>query len=275
MRRGRLLESLILLVASLLGLAAFLYPFFQPALAQGMASSMAHSQDAPLMMIVLVVFCLGAVLATLGTGAMNSKLVAMLGVLTAMNAVLRAVPGPAGFSAVFVLPVLCGYIYGATFGFLLGALSLLVSAVIGAGVGPWLPYQMFVAGWVGLTSAWLPNMRRWGAGEVVVLGAWGLLWGMVFGVLMNVWFWPYVFQPEQGELFWQPGMALEQTLRNYSAFYVVTSAWWDLGRAAGNALLIWVFGAAILRLLRRFQGRFHFERDASASSVGTVGATRH
>ncbi|MHB1296193.1 MAG: ECF transporter S component [Anaerolineae bacterium] len=259
MKRGRLLESLILLVAGLLGLAAFLYPFFQPNMAQGSASSMAHGQDAPLVMIVLVVFCLGAVLATLGTGAMNSKLVAMLGVLVAINAVLRAVPGPAGFSAVFVLPVLCGYVYGATFGFLLGALSLLVSAVIGAGVGPWLPYQMFVAGWVGLTSAWLPNMRRWGAGEVAVLGAWGLLWGMAFGVLMNVWFWPYVFQPGQSELYWQPGMALGQTLRNYAAFYVVTSAWWDLARALGNALLTWVFGAAILRLLRRFQARFYFE----------------
>ena len=44
----------------------------------------------------------------------------VLGVLTAANAVLRGVPGPAGFTLVLLLPILCGYAYGPTFGFLLG-----------------------------------------------------------------------------------------------------------------------------------------------------------
>lgn len=263
MRAVRWLDDFILVLASLIGILALVYPFFAPAIQQVPAANAAHAQDAPLMTILLIVLCLAAVTATLGTGEMNSKMVAVLGVLTATNAVLRAVPGPAGFAAVFMLPVLCGYAYGATFGFLLGALSLLVSAIIGAGVGPWLPYQMLVAGWVGLTASWLPNMHRWRRGEVVVLALWGLVWGFLFGALMNIWFWPYVFQAQQAEMYWQPGMGLRDTLQRYAVFYGATSLWWDLGRAAGNGLLTWLFGASILKLLRRFQKRFHFAVGSS------------
>lgn len=258
MKIGHLLDDLVLLVASLVGLAALLYPFFSTVLPQSSLPGGAHAQDSPLVSLLLITLCLGIVLVTLESGELNAKMVAVLGVLTATNAVLRALPGPAGFAAVFVLPILCGYIYGATFGFLLGALSLLVSAIIGAGIGPWLPYQMFATGWVGLTSAWLPDLRRLGRVEVLVLGLWGLVWGLLFGALMNVWFWPYVFQPQQAEMYWQPGIGLVETLKRYAVFYGLTSFWWDLGRAVGNALLIWFFGGPLLKLLRRFQRRFHF-----------------
>ena len=270
----RVLSHLILLLASLVGAVAFVYPFIAPAVAQTGFASTAHAQDAPIITVVLVVLCLGAVFASLTAGSadagaahspMNAKTVAVLGVLTAANAILRAVPGPAGFAAVFMLPVLCGYAYGATFGFLLGALSLLVSALIGAGLGPWLPYQMLAAGWVGLTSAWLPDMRRWGWGEVAVLAMWGALWGFVFGAVMNIWFWPFIYQPQQAEMHWQAGASLRETLQSYALFYAVTSFWWDLGRAAGNALLIALFGRPLLKLLRRFEKRFHFIATADSA----------
>jgi energy-coupling factor transport system substrate-specific component len=256
-------DNLVLTAASLVGLVAFVYPFFVTTVSQRSISSLAHAQDAPVMTIVLVVLCLGAIFATLSSTAidrrMNAKMVAILGVLTAANAVLRAVPGPAGFAAVFMLPILCGYVYGATFGFLLGALSLLVSALIGAGLGPWLPYQMLAAGWVGLTSAWLPDLRRFGRLEVLILSLWGLFWGFFFGAIMNIWFWPFLFQPQQADLYWQAGLGLKEALERYAAFYMVTSLWWDLGRAGGNALLIALFGAPLLKLLRRFAKRFHFQ----------------
>ena len=264
MRRLRTVNHLVIVVACLIGLAAFLYPFFNSALPQAATRANAHADDAPLLMVGLVVICLGSVLATLGSGEMNSKTVAMLGVLTAVNAVLRAIPGPAGFSAVFVLPILAGYVFGSNFGFLLGAISIMVSALIGAGVGPWLPYQMFVTGWVGLFSGQLPHIVKWRKLEVPVLIGWAILCGFIFGVLMNIWFWPYVFQAQQAEMYWRPGLALVETLKRYAVFYVVTSVWWDLARAVGNALLIGLFGIPILRLLRRFQKRFYFVR----SSVG-------
>jgi len=264
MRRSSTAEGIILVLASLVGLVAFLYPFFMASLPQSPNRANAHAEDAPLMTILLVGLCLGAMLAPLNARRINSKIVAILGVLSAVNAVLRAVPGPAGFSAMFVLPILCGYAYGATFGFLLGALSLLVSAFIGGGIGPWLPYQMLAVGWVGMSSAWLPRLEGHPRLEVLLLGMWGAIWGFAFGALMNIWFWPYVFQPQQAELYWRPGLAFIETLRRYAVFYAVTSFGWDLGRAAGNALLLWAFGRPILRLLRRFQRRFHFIHAPSA-----------
>lgn len=256
------LNAAILAVASLIGLGSFLYPFLVPQQAPGFGA-MAHANDAPLIFVALVVLCLGAVLSSLSTGMLNAKLVAVLGILTAANAVLRGLPGPGGFTLVFVLPILCGYTYGPTFGFLLGVFSLAVSAFIGFGVGPWLPYQMFSVGWVGLLSGWLPRLRRQPRAEVVMLALWGFLLGLGFGALMNVWFWPFVFGSSQSDMYWESGLGLVETLRRYLVFYAVTSLWWDLVRAAGNLLLLLAFGAPVLRLLRRFQQRFFFQVTAT------------
>lgn len=261
---SRWLSAAIMVLASLIGLGAFLYPFFLPSLSSGGSSGMtAHANDAPLLTVLLLGLCLGAVFANLTGRQMTSKLVAVLGVLVAVNAVLRAVPGPAGFNAIFVLPILTGYAYGPTFGFLLGSLSLLVSALIGGGIGPWLPYQMFATGWMGLLSAFLPqfpNHRRW---EPVMLAVWGAVLGLVFGAIMNIWFWPFI-QGDTSQVggAYEPGMGAMQALRNYALFYLVTSIWWDAARAIGNALLILLFGAPILRVLRRFKKRFEFELGA-------------
>jgi energy-coupling factor transport system substrate-specific component len=272
-------SHLILALASLVGAVAFLYPFLAGGAPRDVAvpASSALLQQSPLFAVVIVVLCLGAILATLGTGAMNARMIAILGVLTAANAVLRAVPGPAGFAAVFTLPVLCGYAYGATFGFLLGALSLMASALIGGGIGPWLPYQMMALGWVGLTSAWIPDLRRRPRLEVLVLAAWALLWGFLFGAIMNIWFWPYINQPQQSAIYWEPGHGLIEVLRRYAGFYLLTSLWWDLARAIGNGLLTWLMARPVLGLLRRFERRFFFlwveqpmdnERAASAEASG-------
>jgi energy-coupling factor transport system substrate-specific component len=273
MRRGSLYSRLVLLLASLIGVAAFLYPFLLMSGEQGISLEQAMQvQEAPLLTIVVVVLCLGAILATLGSGIMNAKMVAILGMLTAANAVLRALPGPAGFSAVFVLPILCGYAYGASFGFLLGSLSLLTSALIGGGVGPWLPYQMLAVGWVGLTAAWIPRLERWPRMEVAVLGVCGLVWGFVFGAIMNIWFWPYLVQPQALEMYWAPGMGLGEVLERYAVFYLVTSLWWDIGRAVGNALLIGLLARPLLALLRRFERRFQFAWTPTPTLLTQEGA---
>lgn len=252
------LNAAILAIASLIGLGSFFYPFVTPQQGEGF-NTMAHAQDAPLIFFLLILLCLGAVLSSLTGGTMNAKLVAILGVLTAANAVLRGVPGPAGFTLVFLLPILCGYAYGPTFGFLLGVFSLAVSAFLGFGVGPWLPYQMFSAGWVGLLSGWLPRLRRTPRAEALMIAVWGFALGVGFGILMNIWFWPYLSMPGQSEMYWQQGLGLGETLRRYAVFYTITSLWWDLARAAGNFFLLLVFAAPVLRLLRRFQQRFYFE----------------
>ena len=60
-------------------------------------------------------------------------------------------------------------------------------------------------------------------------------------------------------MYWQPGLPLMEILQRYAIFYAVTSLWWDLARAVGNFVLLLLFAAPIVRLLRRFQQRFFFE----------------
>lgn len=263
MKLANLLNGTVLLLASAVGVVAFLSPFFTQSGSQANDGGvLSHAGDAPFFLIVLIVVCLGAVLVNLSAGTMNARTVAVLGVLTAFSAALRALPGPAGFNAIFFIPLLAGYVYGATFGFLLGALAILVSALLGGGVGPWLPFQMFTTGWVGMLGAVLPRFPGKPLLEIGLLAVWGLLLGLLFGFVMNIWFWPFVMSPQQSDLYWQPGLSPWMTLQRYLVFYLATSLVWDLWRAAGNALLILLFGVPVLRILRRFHLRFHFEHTA-------------
>jgi energy-coupling factor transport system substrate-specific component len=264
MRKSQFLSALIMALASLLGAWAFLYPFFAPSVRQSASVGLAHADDAPFIFILLLGLCLVVVIANLETRQMDARVVAALGVIVGMNATLRLIPGPAGFSAMFFLPILCGYIFGADFGFLVGALSMLLSAVITSGVGPWLPFQMFAAGWMGMASGWLPRLPQRGRWEVALLAAWGMLCSFLFGLVMNLWFWPYLIPPAGSQAAtelstaWSPGIGLLGTLVRYAVFYLATSLWWDASRAIGNLLLILLLGAPALRLLRRFRQRFQF-----------------
>ncbi|NUQ38939.1 MAG: ECF transporter S component [Caldilineales bacterium] len=252
------LPGLILALASLLGLAAFLSPFMRPPAQQSAAVIAAHGDDALFTLLALSVLVLAAVFANVQAGLMTSKTLAVLGALAAVGAVLRFAPGPGGFSGVFFLPILAGYAFGVQFGFLAGATTLLASAFFTGGVGPWLPYQIFAAGWVGAGAGLLPRLRPNSRGELLLLAAAGWLFGMLYGAVMNLWFWPFIFQPQQAAQFWQPGIGLAETLQRYGLFYLATSFLWDIWRGIGNAALILLFGAPVLRLLRRYQQRFQF-----------------
>jgi energy-coupling factor transport system substrate-specific component len=206
-----------------------------------------------------------AIVTDLETRRIDSKTVALLGVLVATNTLLRPLQGPGGFSVFLILPVLCGYVFGAMFGFLMGALSVLVSALFTGGVGPWMPFQMLAVGWVGLASAALPrgimSSTLDGKSEKWLLAGWGAAIGLIFGVIMNLWFWPYIV-PGTGlpaDQAWRPGAGLLEGVQRYIAFYIATSLAWDVWRSLGNALLIFFLGPPVLRLLKRFKQRFFFD----------------
>lgn len=273
--KDRLLSLLIYGLTSAIGVLAFLYPFWMPALAQSPLQTQAHAADAPLMLSALVGVCFVVLLAEVQGETVSAKFVALLGILVAINAVLRfaevAIPGPGGFSPIFFLIILAGYIFGGRFGFLMGALTLLVSALITGTVGPWLPYQMFTAGWVGMTAPLarplvqlLHAAGKWP--EVAVLAVFGGWWGLVFGAIMNLFFWPFAVGAA-GQAF-QPGIGVLDAIQRYTLFYVTTSLVWDVMRAAGNVVLMAALGGATLRALRRFRRRFTFERVEISAEAG-------
>ena len=129
-----LLSGITYLLATGVGIVAFLYPFWLPALQQSPYQQQAHAGDSALMLTVLVGLCLAVLLLEVQSQGVSTKTVALLGVLVAVNATLRfvevAIPGPGGFSPIFPLIVLAGYVFGGRFGFLLGVLTLLVSAIL-------------------------------------------------------------------------------------------------------------------------------------------------
>jgi len=246
--------SLALALASLVTLAAFGWPFvLDPS---GGIEASAHGSDAPWVFVLVLPLLAAIVLAELNAGGIDAKAIALLGMLASVGGALRALsPGVAGLEPSFAIIILGGRVFGRGFGFVLGCLSLFVGALLTGGVGPWLPFQMMAAGWVGFLSGCLPRMR--GRTEVVVLASLGFVLGLVYGALMNLWFWPFGVYGE-GQTF-EPGAGAADNLANYARYYLITSMIWDFARGIFTFLLVLLAGAPLLRALRRVSRLASFE----------------
>jgi energy-coupling factor transport system substrate-specific component len=247
--------AVALVLASAAGLAMFCWPLFLPP----PAGAAAHGTDAPLLFALILPALIAIVLAELSSGGIDSKALAMLGVLSAFNAALRPLgAGTAGIELVFFLLVLAGRVFGPGFGFVLGCTSMFTSALLTAGIGPWLPFQMLAAGWVGLGAGLLPRRPR-GRLEVVLLAGYGMVGAYLYGMLMNMWFWPFSLGTGT-QLSFVAGAPVLENLHRFLAFTVVTStAGWDTGRALTNLVVILLAGPAVLAALRRAARRAAFD----------------
>jgi energy-coupling factor transport system substrate-specific component len=249
--RVRPRTALVLALVSAMGLIAFGWPLF----ASGTAA-VEHSTDAPLLFGLLMALLLGVLLAEVAEGGIDAKAIALLGVLVAVGTALRPLGGGVtGFSPVFLLIILGGRVLGRGFGFVLGALTLFVSALATGGVGPWLPFQMLAAAWVGFGAGCLP--RAAGRREVWMVAAYGAVSGLLFGFLMNLWFWPFIGTTT--ELSFVAGDPLHENLGRFVAFCLATSLGFDIPRAVGNVVLVLVAGGPLLRTLRRAARKAAFD----------------
>ncbi|MFF0340459.1 ECF transporter S component [Kribbella sp. NPDC004875] len=248
-------STLALLVASLVGVLAFAWPlFFRPA--QEGASAIGHTTDAPWLFVLLLPLLVAVVLAELSESGIDAKVISLVGMLAAVGAALRALgPGTAGLEPGFFLLVLAGRAFGAGFGFVLGAVSLLGGALISGGVGPWMPFQMFACAWVGCLAGLLP--RAGGRLELALLAAYSLVSGVLYGVIMNLWFWPYA--TFGGNFSFVPGDDLTENLHRYLLFVVATSLGWDIPRGILSAVLVLTLGRPILNAFRRTARKAAFE----------------
>ena len=252
-------------LVSLAGLVAFCWP-----LVVSPGSGHAHGTDAPLVFALVLPLLLAVVLAELSEGGMDVKAVAMLGVLAAVGAALRPLgAGTAGLETVFFLLVLGGRVFGAGFGFVLGAVTLFASALVTGGVGPWLPFQMLGAAWVGWGAGLLPPAR--GRREVAMLAAYGALAGLVYGVLLNLSFWPFA-TGLGGELSFVAGAPIADNLHRFLVFSLATSLAWDIGRALTTAVLVAVTGRAVLGALRRAARRAAFAAPVTFAAPAASGS---
>ena len=246
---------MILTLACAVGALLFLWPFL------GSLLGLPLPGDAAALAVALAAVA-GLLLIELATRRLDSRRLAALAALSAIDAALRMalITGIGGFNPIF-FPILCaGFVLGPTFGFLAGALSLLVSAVVSGGIGPWLPYQVFAAGWVGLAAGLAGLLARgpFAWRHTVALAAVGVLTGFAFGAAMDVWDWTAYYRGAPG-FGWAPGLSPGEAMGRFATFYAVTSAVYDSFRAAGNALMVLFLGAPVLAALRRLRLRMSFE----------------
>ena len=184
----------------------------------------------------------------------------LLIVLTSIAGVLRFVPLPAGASAVFLIPILLS-LQNRHLAFCCGSLAIVVTSPLMGGLGPWLPYQSFAAGFLSYLfglSAYYFSLR--GVGFAVYLMGFGV--GIFYGMMMNIWFFPFLLDPEEIK-------NLYLFAQRYLYFYLTTSLVWDLFRAVGNVILLICFGSSILRMIERVYLKLRFERVEEMNS-GTL-----
>jgi energy-coupling factor transport system substrate-specific component len=261
-------SAVVLTLASLAGVMMFVWPLLlvpDPGVEQ---------VSPPFLFLALLPVLVLVVLVELTEGGMDAKALAMLGVLTAVNAALRMLgAGVAGVELVFFLLILAGRVFGPGFGFVLGCTSLFASALLTSGVGPWLPFQMLSSAWIGLLAGLLPGRRTLrGRPEIAMLVVYGVLCAYGFGLLMNLSSWPFVLGIEvpghTGSLSFVPGAPLLENLHRFGIYTLLTSTGgWDTGRAITNSIALVVLGPAILATLRRAA------RRASYGEVGVRQAT--
>lgn len=244
-RMPRGVELAVLAATNVVALAAFCWPLLATALPQDAAAALPYAAlaIAPLAAVAIFVSLDGSV--------RSAHTVALLGVLAAVGTAVRvASTGVGGVEAVFILLILAGRAFGARFGMLLGAATIALSSALWGGIGPWTPFQIFACAWVGAGAGLLPRRVR-GKAELWMLCGYGVVASYVFGLLTNLWFWPFAVGGGTG-ISYVPGAPLATNLSSFLLYSLVTStAGWDTLRAVTTIIGIAVVGRAILAALRR------------------------
>jgi energy-coupling factor transport system substrate-specific component len=238
----------VLLVASLFSAAGFVWPFFY------VGDNLPQTQ---LFFWCAMVFSFVVVVLQVSSQQLDAKSVALLGVLSALIAALRPLgAGAVGIEPMWFVLILSARVFGASFGFLLGMISMFASALLTGGIGPWLGYQVFAAAWIGLLAGSLPKKVR-GHKEILLLICFSILASGFFGVLMDLQFWPWALGSNT-QLSYLPNGDITENISRFITFHCATAMAWDIPRAIFTSILIAFTGGAVLSALRRTHTRAAF-----------------
>ena len=235
----KLKKSYLLITAALL-LALFnmVIPIMSTELSRSVTSSWS------LMTLVIVVLIIAAFLVEFEEKQISAKqisLIAMLGTISAAARVpFAAIPN---VQPCTYLIICSGIVFGPTAGFMVGAVTAAVSNIF-LGQGPWTLFQILGWGLAGLTSGLLFNTSSKGGTLLkskVFLAAYGVLWGYLFGWILNTWHWLTYIYP----LTWKTFL-----------FTQATSFGFDTMHALGNVVFLLVLGPKTITMLDRYKKRF-------------------
>jgi energy-coupling factor transport system substrate-specific component len=237
----------VLFLTSAVGLLGFLWPFL-------ISTQVANPQW---IFLCATPLALAVFLISVSNGSLDAKSVALLALLSALVAALRPLgTGAVGLEPRWFLLILSARVFGPSFGFLLGVISMLLSALITGGTGPWLAYQCFSAAWIGLGVGLIPRSVR-GKKEIALLILYGIIAAEFFGIAMDLQFWPWYLGVDS-QLSFQAGAPILENLNNFFSYHFLSALAWDIPRAIFTSVLIVLTGAPVLGALRRAHTRAAF-----------------
>ena len=146
------------------------------------------------------------------------------------------------FKPVTALVILAGVALGGEAGFLVGALTMLLSNMYFQ-QGPWTPYQMFAMGIIGLLAGVLfrKGLLRRGRLSLSLFG--GICAFVIYGGIMN-----------------PAAMLMYQPIPSWSllAAYFVQGVPVDLVHAVSTFLFLWLLSQPMLKILDRIKTKYGF-----------------
>ena len=234
------LQPIALSALSLFALAIFAWPFLPFALSADIASWLALAAIGVVLVLTLML---------LDGELIGPKQVALIAVLAAVGASVRiATGGTGGIELVFLTVILGGRAFGPRFGFLLGVVTIAISSLFFGGFGPWTAYQMFATAWVGAGAGML--FGKGGRFENVLLAGYGVISAYVFGLLLNLWFWPVAITG--ASLSYSESAPALENLSSFLLFSLASSTLtWDTVRAVSVGLALLLVARPALRALAR------------------------
>ena len=177
---------------------------------------------------------------------------ALIAIFVSLAVALRPLGlGVAGLEPIWVAIIMAGYTLGMSCGFIVGGLSLLLSALVTGGVGPWLGNQMVLAAFIGAGAGFIGmvSVQR----IVITLYAAGATY--VYGWFMNLWFWPTFSNLQSGIGFDSQSSIIERVLA-WAKFSLLTSTGFDIPRSLLSAILIWLVAPRIRSAVNRLNAPF-------------------
>lgn len=236
-------RSLLLTLLSLAALAVFFWPLWAD------ASALEQSLAEVLAVVAAIVIAI-ATLVVFDGELIGPKQLALLGILAALGAALRvATGGTGGFELVFLVVIIAGAAMGPKFGFLLGAMTILVSSIFFGGFGPWTAFQLFATAWVGAGAGLVS--RRFGRWRMAALAFYAVVSSYLFGLVMNLWFWPFAVGPTTS-ISYVAGAGIAENLTSFLTYSLLSSTLtWDTVRAISVASALIIFGRPLIRTLER------------------------
>ena len=158
----------------------------------------------------------------------------LVSVLTALSVAGRFIPL---LKPVAAMTILSGVYLGGEAGFLVGALSAVISNFY-FGQGPWTPFQMFAWGLIGLIAGYLSRPMQKSRGLLLL---YGLIAGIAYSFIMDIW-----------TVLWADGYF---NISRYIAA-VISAVQFTVIYAVSNVVFLLLFAKPIGKVLERVKKKY-------------------